>query len=156
VGDQGFDFGPPDTRDARQFEPPPWEREQFEQLARQRAEQLEAEETARAVVEQPSVFPPVAEGESGVDDQQIEAMMIGLRAEEPPLFGGTWIVTTMAAIVLGAVGLMLLVWGFTEAAKRGAGLTGAMGAGILVVFGLGFCGTGAWVAFRTLRQQGVL
>jgi hypothetical protein len=40
----GFDFRPPPPRrEKRQFEPPPWEKEQFEELARQRAEQERAE-----------------------------------------------------------------------------------------------------------------
>jgi hypothetical protein len=39
VGDQGFDFQKPvERREAKQFEPPPWEAERFEEFARERAQ----------------------------------------------------------------------------------------------------------------------
>jgi hypothetical protein len=52
VSDDGFDFGPPPPRrEVRRFEPPPWEREQFERHAREQAERdrarRDAQETAR-------------------------------------------------------------------------------------------------------------
>ena len=51
MSDQGFDFGPaPPKREARQFEPPPWERDQFEQRKREEAEREAAEQAARAKV----------------------------------------------------------------------------------------------------------
>jgi hypothetical protein len=51
VSDQGFDFRPPsERREARQFEPPPWERDQFERQKREQAEREAAAETARAQV----------------------------------------------------------------------------------------------------------
>jgi hypothetical protein len=51
VSDQGFDFRPPsERREARQFEPPPWEREQFEKQKREQAEREAAAEAARAKV----------------------------------------------------------------------------------------------------------
>jgi hypothetical protein len=51
VSDDGFDFGPaPPRREVRQFEIPPWEREQFERHAREQAERdkalRDAQETA--------------------------------------------------------------------------------------------------------------
>jgi hypothetical protein len=112
--------------------------------------------------EQTAVLPARPEGEAAdggatpVDDRQIAAMMMDLKAEEPAALGSTWIVAMMSAIVVGAVGLVLIVWGLTEAARSSAAPTGAMGAGILTLFGLGFGGMGAWLAFRTLRQRGVL
>ncbi|MDR3687574.1 MAG: hypothetical protein P4L93_11520 [Coriobacteriia bacterium] len=51
MSDQGFDFRPPsERREARRFEPPPWERDQFEQRAREQAEREAAAEVARAEV----------------------------------------------------------------------------------------------------------
>jgi len=51
VSDQGFDFRPPsERREARQFEPPPWERDQFERHKREQAEREAAAEAARAQV----------------------------------------------------------------------------------------------------------
>ena len=53
MSQDGFDFGPPPPRrEPRRFEPPPWERDQFERRARAQAElekaRLEAEQAARA------------------------------------------------------------------------------------------------------------
>ena len=51
MSDQGFDFRPPsERREARQFEPPPWERDQFEKHKREQAEREAAAEAARAKV----------------------------------------------------------------------------------------------------------
>jgi hypothetical protein len=45
----GFDFGPPkERREARTFEPPPWERAQFDELARQKEAERQAEQEAAA------------------------------------------------------------------------------------------------------------
>lgn len=59
MSDQSFDFGPPPPRrEPRQFEPPPWEREQFERHKREQAERdaqekLLAEQEAARAAEQP-------------------------------------------------------------------------------------------------------
>ena len=45
MADDGVDFRTPERREAKQFEPPPWEREQFEELERKRAER-EAQQAA--------------------------------------------------------------------------------------------------------------
>jgi hypothetical protein len=64
VSDQGFDFGPtPPRREARQFEPPPWERDQFERNKREIAEREAAAQEARAKV--------VAEEEAALVAQQM-------------------------------------------------------------------------------------
>jgi hypothetical protein len=190
VGDDDFDFGSSgERREARTFEPPPWERDQFERLAREREREKAAEEAARKPAEgagldrdasgehatteaKPTATAPfpwqdaeasgdtrhgeIGATEAAVDDRQIAAMMIGLKAEEPPALGNAWVVALMSAIVVTAVGFLLVVWGLTEAARAHSGPTGAMGAAILLLFGLGFGALGGWLGFRTLRQRGVL
>ncbi len=58
MADPGSEFKPVERREAKRFEPPPWERDQFEELARQRAEQeaeqarLQAEAQAALAQEQ--------------------------------------------------------------------------------------------------------
>jgi hypothetical protein len=73
VSDKGFDFQPPPPRrQPREFEPPPWEKDQFEQLARERAEQerierdaaLAAQAEAEKVTSEPS-----AEADAGAGEQ---------------------------------------------------------------------------------------
>ncbi len=50
MSDQEFNFPPAERREPKQFEPPPWERDAFEQL--EQAKQAEAEDAARAAAEQ--------------------------------------------------------------------------------------------------------
>ena len=91
-----------------------------------------------------------------VDERQIAVMMMDLKSEEPPALGSAWIAVMVAAIVLGATGIVLTAWGLVELARAGGSSFGALGGGVLTMFGLGFAGLGAWLAFKTLRQQGVL
>jgi hypothetical protein len=99
---------------------------------------------------------PVAKVGGQVDEAQLEVLLMGLRAEEAPALNDTWMVAIISAIVTGSVGVVLLVWGLVALAKPNMGPTGVMGGTILVVFGLVFMGIGGWIAFRTLRQRGVL
>jgi hypothetical protein len=53
VSQDGFDFEPPPPRrETRRFEPPPWERAQFERHAREQAERERAEREAAAAAMQ--------------------------------------------------------------------------------------------------------
>jgi hypothetical protein len=184
VSDQDLNFYPPERREAKKaFEPPPWEQDQFDELARRKeAERTAAEIVAGAANEDPAsastteeqpieapseesaktalYTPPItpADADQGTEeDPRIETMLIGLRHEEPPFGTQMWKVATAAGAVLALVGVVLTVWGLVAmGAARRAGAFGALGGGILVVFGLGFVGVGGWMAFRTLRQQGVL
>jgi hypothetical protein len=99
---------------------------------------------------------PVAMIGGKVDEAQLEVLLMGLRAEEAPALNDTWMVAIISAIVTGSVGVVLLVWGLVALAKPNMGPTGVMGGTILMVFGLVFLGIGGWIAFRTLRQRGVL
>jgi hypothetical protein len=181
VSDDGFDFGgPPERREARRFEPPPWEREQFERHERERAErekrekesalaQLEAlgEATqvvpAEAAIEPPAVTAPdeaaaKPAGESAdkpaVDEKQLEMMMFELKASEPPVLSQVWMVQLGAGIVVALIGIVILVWGIAAFARVGS--PAGPGASVLVLFGLGFAGVGGWLIFSALRQRGVL
>ena len=181
MGDQDFNFNPPPRREAKKvFEPPPWEQEQFDELARRKeAERVTAEAIATAVAEQATpVAPTVQPGAGGQDgepanesvptpmdqtaaeaeeDPNIQAMLIGLKSEEPPFGEEIWKVSIVAGAVLAAIGAVFLVWGFVAmAATRGAGVTASLGGMILGFFGLMFASVGVWIVFRTLRQRGVL
>jgi hypothetical protein len=192
VSDQDFNFNPPPRREAKKaFEPPPWEQDQFEELARrQEADQEVVSETAEEeaitaaleeatvkasdeVTESPAVAatPGLVEAEgpparkavwSGAaldpdEDPRVEAMLQVLMSEEPQFGKQLWKVSLAAGAVLVAVGLVMTVWGiFAISATSRAGALGSLGGGILLAFGLGFVGVGGWMAFRTLRQRGVL
>lgn len=61
-----FDFTHKERREARGFEPPPWEKDAFDELKRKRAEEQEAEvapaDTAAASQGQPTAIPPEVAG----------------------------------------------------------------------------------------------
>ena len=179
MSDQGFDFGPPPPkREARQFEPPPWEREQFErhhreQEERERAAQeardkVLAEQEAARAAEQSATEPETALGgecenagppesaKAEVDEKQVALMMLGLRAEEPVVLEGAWLVNLVAGVVVGLVGFASLIWGIAALARKGMPAAGTLGGFVLLAFGVGFLGVGGWLVFKALRQRGVL
>jgi len=91
------------------------------------------------------------------EDPRVEAMMAGLRNEEPSFGTDLWRISAGAGVVLASVGAVLLIWGvFAIWAARRAGPAGLLGGGILAVFGFAFLGVGVWMAYRVLRQRGVL
>jgi hypothetical protein len=176
VSDQDFNFAPPPPRRERKdFEPPPWEKHLFEQLAR---EQEQAQEVAVAdepvstpevptVVEEPhEVAKPAPsaggelEEEPRINEVQLAAMMFELRAEEAPATQMYARTTLVAGAVLLLIGVVMVIWSFVMivVALRRAdqGRTGVFVGMTVLVFGAGFAGTGAWFVFKTLRQQGVL
>jgi len=113
----------------------------------------EARETGVGDPPRPSDSPQV---KGKVDEAQLAAMMMGLRAEEPPALGGAWVIALVSAIVMGAVGIVLLIWGIVALTRPNMGPTGTMGGMVLLTFGLIFLGACIWLGLRTLRQQGVL
>jgi hypothetical protein len=179
VSDKDFNFTPPPRREAKKaFEPPPWEQDQFEELARRKAVEKDTAETAKGLEAAPVVetepHPPAAaavEAEAGAadsasetevhegpdEDPRIEAMLLGLKNEEPQFGTQMWKFALAAAAVLVAVGAVILVWGiYAVATATRTGPLGSLGGSILVMFGFVFACIGGWIAFRTLRQRGVL
>ncbi len=159
----------PEKREARRFEPPPWEREQFEELARRRADERE-KATSAPTSEEMAPAPtgeresdPVSGGstttasEKGADPEAFDMMIEALRKEEPEAAPGAWKIGLAAAVLIGTIGLMLVVWGAVALARAGpAGSAGVMGSMIISVMGVLFVALGAWAGLRSLRQRGVL
>ncbi len=76
MGDQDFNFRPPtERREPKQFEPPPWERDAFDEMARTKAEQEAAEAEAAAAAE--------AELAREAEAEVAREAAPGARAEEP-------------------------------------------------------------------------
>lgn len=166
----------PERREGKAFEPPPWELEQFERLARERGpaqaedeldlalkglEQVVQEPAAQkdpapvAVVTAPGK--PAAEQAAQLDEARVIEMLAQLSAEEPRPIEDMWRMGLIAAAITGAIGIMLVVFGVVGLAKVAkAGPMGIYIASILLVFGAGFCALAAWTAVRTLKQRGVL
>lgn len=177
--EDGFDFHAPARREAKHFEPPPWEREAFEELERKRAEKAAVEAAAQPVqpatgepgapvgaqaagpapteaVDEAQRQPP-AERANGIDETRVAEMLAELSKEEPASYEGLWKAAIAAAIVLGAVGAVLVVWSMAAfVGARRSGPVGVTGGAILLLFGAGFVAAAWWLTVRTLRQRGVL
>jgi hypothetical protein len=184
VSDEDLRFPPLKRREPAKFEPPPWERDQFDELAKTRLEpgpaegaKIEqpvataqtatvAEQVAEAVMEsaRSSSEEPGSKGEGTsadapkeIDQKHLEVMMMGLRAEEPRPEEAYWKVVTIAGVLCSLIGLAITVWAIVAFATLGkSGARGMTLASVLMLFGLGFAGGGIWVVAKTLRQQGVL
>jgi len=180
VSDEDLRFPPTERREPAKFEPPPWERDQFDELAKARVEPGPAEAggseqgspvpaatMAEQVVEavRESVKDDPGEGSEAqgsqpappIDPKKLEVMLMGLRAEEPRPEAAYWKVTTIAGALCAVIGLAITVWAvvaFVTLTK--SGVRGVTLATVLLVFGLGFSVGGIWLVTRTLRQQGVL
>ena len=175
MDEQGFEFQEKSRREARKFEPPPWEQDAFEQLNREREKPAE-DPGAPAQAEAPGTEPPAQAGEAEepteervsrqedrrekeaggeLDEGRVLEMLAALTAEEPrETYDKVSYVVGAGIAVLGAV---LIFWGM--AALASARATGAMGflAGAgLFAFGALFIGMGVWLVYRTLKQRGVL
>jgi hypothetical protein len=186
ASDSDIHFPPGQRRDKPAFEPPPWERDQFEELARQRREAEEAQAAANAALAQQQAAvleaealaqaeapaeaglieelgePVVAAGKAGaetpeLDPKHVEVLMLGLRAEEPRPDEAYWKITMIAGVTSALIGMVVTTWGVVAmATPKKAGAGPILIVMMLLVFGLGFVIGGAWVVFKSLRQRGVL
>lgn len=183
MDDREFNLrAPADRRQPRQFEPPPWEREAFEEARRQREQAAQQEQSgsaepgpvpaepdrsghgsathATAAAEEPGPAQGREQDGSekpGIEERAMLEMMARLAAEEPKADTAYHKIAYAASMFIAALGCLLLVWGM--AALVGSSKTGAvgvMGGSVMLLFGAGFIGTAAWMLVRTMRQQGVL
>jgi hypothetical protein len=179
VDDKQFNLRvPAEVKQPRRFEPPPWERDAFEKVQRQR--EAEKQEPLPAAVEQeaaasaepladPVVVDDGAQSQgspprktASVSGEQIEErvlleMLAGLAAEEPSSEPTYRKISHAASLLLVALGGVLIVWGMAALMSAGTtGMVGSLGGGVMLFFGSGFIGGAAWMTVKTLRQQGVL
>jgi hypothetical protein len=120
------------------------------------AEGLGSEQAAR---HSSALAGPVHAGEPAVaplDEKRVAMMMLELRAEEPQALSGAWAVNLGAGVTVGLIGAVITIWGSMAIGNRDLGPMGALGGGVMIVFGVAFVGIGGWLIFRALRQRGVL
>ena len=180
MGDQ------PQRREARNFEPPPWERDRFEQLARRKAEERADEEIAAAIAglgeagAQPPEPLPVAEttgaqetgaGEAKAAGAAVEAdekqggftearmleMLAELSLEDPPATSGISRFGFLGGVLFAAVGLMLVVFGIVILVRgSGSERSTALNGAVILGMGLGLVSLASLAVVRSLRQRGVI
>jgi len=160
-----------ERREARQFEPPPWEAEQFGDrgpstqgddgaLAAEAEAPPTMGEAAAAVIVQHSKTAEDGGEKSeadGSDDAAVEAMLAQLAAEEPRTDEGLVRAGTVAAVAFALIGAVISVWGITAiaTASKGGRVAIAGGAGMIALGGLFFV-VGAWVVLNNLRKRGFI
>lgn len=164
-------------REARKFEPPPWEREQFEALEQRRAEDSppaeqpepgpgEARtppvtEEASAAPEPVSAETPAEEPEQRgrltgnalpIPEAQVDTMLIQLSAEEPKVDRHLKSVGLFASAIVMLLGVSLLAQGVIAMLKARGTFAGMIGALIVAGFGAFLGGMGLWFGMRVTRQ----
>lgn len=178
MGDDGdFDFRrPPERREPKKFEPPPWEKEAFPERYRDEPdagqqpiaqagtpgpgdEPAGEERDGAATTDAVAAGPGVSESETpaqGPSEAEVLEMMAGLSSEEPDVRGAITTVTIATSIVVGALGMVLIVWAMAAFVRAGAVEQGAgiarTGAVTMGVFGVGFVSAAAWMLYRLVRR----
>jgi hypothetical protein len=165
-----------DPKKSRGFEPPPWEREQFEELARRRAAaeadeavvaRAESQDAAQAPAGEdtpPStVVSPAASAEApgpreAVDERAVTAMLMELSAEEGPTLAPVRQAGKVFAGIVGGAGAAMVILAIATGVRAVTAETGAdvagTGAAFIAVFGLLALGAAAWLWVRADRSQG--
>jgi hypothetical protein len=151
------------------FEPPPWELEAFEALARKRAEDQAALEMSEATVvpsetksgqsAEPEAPEEQVAGKTAaqlLDERQVQAMLMQLSNEETESTGSIKLVARIAAIITAFVGIGMIFGGMTTIKTANKTSAGVMGSAALSVFGLCFVAMAVWVwvgSNRTKRSR---
>jgi hypothetical protein len=149
----------------RSFEPPPWEKEQFEELARQRREReresLERAETEAAVARLAEMDRAAAQvaaaaepgnEELAGDARQAPGSPIELSAEEPPALHGARRASKVAAAAVGLFGVAVITVGaVTGAMSIGKEALAGVGAAIVAFIGMVILGLAVWLWVRAER-----
>ena len=169
-----------DVRHPREFEPPPWEQAQFEELRRRReAEQAEQErldavaaQTAatEASVAKAGELPGAeslrserseraaarAEAAAGPDPAEVDLLMMGLAAQEPDVaqpFRRAGLVIAAIVAIVGAVTVIAGIVGLVMQGGKG-GVMGTLAASVVIAFGLLLIAGGGWLTILALKQRG--
>jgi len=163
-------------RTPKPFEPPPWERDQFDELARRKAEEAarleaaaaaerEAVQAAAAALtasEEPAAVPEegvvtaeqdaAAAGKPAVDQVKLDAMLLELSGQEPSAVREVHRAGAIAAWVLAAFGSVMLGLGIVLLVRGGQ--QALAGSGIIAAVGLFVIGFAIWLGYRASRGQG--
>lgn len=163
-------------RTPRTFQPPPWERDAFEELARKREadeaavqeldeakarirvaeeQRMRAEKAAAKEVDPAVVVAPRATAAPKLDDDKVELMLAQLSLEEPKMqvVHGLAMWSGVLLVVLGTAMLILSIWWQMSGMRNGAALVQLLIQSLLVGgFGVGFAVLGGMIVYQSRRQ----
>jgi hypothetical protein len=169
------------VRHPRGFEPPPWEAEQFERLARSRAADDEPQRLAEAAaatspeepigaaateapaaagVEEPPTDPEGGAGSTPaagpLDEAAADVMLLGLRAEETQTLEGAWIVSVVSGASIMLVGLAVAVTSVMSlVSTKWSTPQQALVSGVMMVGALVLLGFGGWLVAKSLKTRSI-
>ncbi len=139
---------------APEFQPPPWEALTSPEVPLQEPGE-EQKPVVIPPIPQPAAEPGTKSQRATVESEQLEGMLVQLSIEETDSGREFRTVSLLSALFLAAVGLMMMVWGVVATVRTAqAGVAGATGGLILIVFGGGFMGIAAWTAVRYTKRRG--
>ena len=140
----------PQRPDKPRFEPPPWERERFEELARRRAEKARAEaepEAAGAGVEPEAGEKSEA---SGLDEKRVQAMFVQLAGEQSSSLHPIRRASKAVAGVMGAIGLSITVMAAVIGLRSQEGDVLAVSSAVIgAAIGVSIASLAVWLWSRT-------
>jgi hypothetical protein len=151
-----------ERRNRPQFEPPPWELERFEELARKREAAEKAatpapEEASGELLVEPEPASPTsparAKAAPTLDERKVKAMLVQLSGEEGPATRTVAQAGKVTAMILVAIGVGMMVFG-AVLASRSAAVEGRIGAGVIAILGAFVAGFAGWMWVRANNEQG--
>ena len=156
MDDQDFQFRvPAEKKEPRPFEPPPWEKDAFEELEKRRAESAAdevAEAPSAAIDEEPA--PRAEHGRAPVAEGEMLELLGMLAEEEPRANREYWRVGAAVGLFLVALGGVLIIWATAAwVSSMRTGVVGTFGGTGLGLFGVFFMSMGVWMMYRTLKQR---
>lgn len=161
-------------REARQFEVPPWERDQFEALQKRReedapqapeqpiAEEQQSSPTAASETEELLIVPgPKAAPQpavqkakpAAVPDAEVDAMLAALQAQEPTVDEHLKPVTVFASAIAMLLGVSMFAWGLFALMRAQKTMVSVIGAFIVLGMGVVFGATGFLAGWRATNKQ---
>ncbi len=165
MGESEFELGLERKQGPKPFEPPPWEREAFEELQRLREAQRGSEvpgvavpaATEEAAPERTEAEAKASPRDKKIDPKVLDGLLAELAAEEAQSAVDLGYVGIVSGALLAAIGALLVIWGAAGfAGARQSGMIGITAAGGLGVFGVLFTAIGGWLLYREFKKRGVL
>jgi hypothetical protein len=145
-------------RERKAFEPPPWERDQFDELAKRKAAeqalQADGATTRQEAAPSASAESATAEGAKppGIEDAKIQAMLLELSVEGRSAAREVRQAGTVASYVLATAGVVVFGLGVVMVVQGGA--QGLAGSSMIVITGIFIIGFAVWLWYRASRGQG--
>jgi len=140
-------------RAPKEFEPPPWEREAFEEFARRRASETENP------LQAPMTAPEKPAVKAVLDEQMVDGMLVQLGMQQhEDVSASVWKVGIGAAVLLFLMGTWAALFSVVALSKtfKEGGMLALLSSSLVGMIGLGMLGLGVWLGVRSYNKRGEL